>query len=711
MKLGDFGISKRVLNQSTALRTEVGTRAFSAPETTPDDYEETFQYTNAVDMWSLGCVIYNVLAHCLPYKNSQAKSSPFPAQPLKDRVDDQGINLLECLLRVDPSTRWTAQKAVEHPWLEASSKASFAAAEDAVVTAKSVAQPERPNESQERPNRPDEHVDMPIFSSSMGKTSPKPVWQTGTPINQSTPQSSGHRGKNGLIDSSSNNDGRRRTTSNTLISPRYRRSDSFEDPGTAALTPRRARYRSPKDASRGLHESDTMNQPTLSAVTPTIVSRPPRHISESANTRPSRERASSPHSTDPSWAVILEEMKNMGITEDQIEENADFIRDYIRQRNASEEPFYSPVTPTIVSRPTRQISEVANTCPSRDRALSLDTTDPSWAGILGELRDMGITEDQIKENADFIRDFIQQQRASKKPDSPVTPSTVSRPSNIRLGMSSSSSYDVDKGATQKEPLEKLHHNSVAVRRHQRSEKQATENMDLVTTLGDIERQKGDPEQHKIARALELIRKGVDLEMRRNGETALHLAVRICCSNNVGHGIQILHELLERGADADALDKYGDTALHTAVISSTPGHHENEIEVVRQLLRCKPDVNALGYSSRTPLHYAAWRSCVECIDMLLDAGARVNRLDDFGHTALHFAALKKEQGEIIARKLILAGIDIDVIDDFGETALDIARRYKSSGIIKVIEEARKQRRRFYGDIENPSSISRGQPRLS
>ncbi len=142
MKLGDFGISKRVSNQSTALRTEVGTRAFSAPETTPDDYEETFQYTNAVDMWSLGCVIYNVLAHSLPYKNSHAKSLPFPTQPLKDKVNDQGINLLECLLRVDPSTRWTAQKAVKHEWLDASSEASFAAAEDATGNANSVAQSE-----------------------------------------------------------------------------------------------------------------------------------------------------------------------------------------------------------------------------------------------------------------------------------------------------------------------------------------------------------------------------------------------------------------------------------------------------------------------------------------------------------------------------------------------------------------------------------------
>ena len=192
MKLGDFGISKRVSNASTALRTEVGTRAFSAPETTPDDYEETFQYTNAVDMWSLGCVIYNVLAHRLPYPNSRTKSFPFPTQPLKDRVNDQGINFLECLLRVDPSTRWTAQKAVTHPWLHAYGEGS-SAAEGATKNASPVAQRERSNESQSKLHHPGDQVDMPTFNSSVEKTRPKSADEKETPFNQTTTQSSRHR--------------------------------------------------------------------------------------------------------------------------------------------------------------------------------------------------------------------------------------------------------------------------------------------------------------------------------------------------------------------------------------------------------------------------------------------------------------------------------------------------------------------------------------
>ncbi|KAL2056442.1 hypothetical protein ABVK25_003465 [Lepraria finkii] len=65
--------------------------------------------------------------------------------------------------------------------------------------------------------------------------------------------------------------------------------------------------------------------------------------------------------------------------------------------------------------PPRQVSELGSTSPKRDRALSLDTVDPSWRGILGELLQMGITEDQIEENSDFIKDYIEQRKASGDP--------------------------------------------------------------------------------------------------------------------------------------------------------------------------------------------------------------------------------------------------------------------------------------------------------
>lgn len=57
----------------------------------------------------------------------------------------------------------------------------------------------------------------------------------------------------------------------------------------------------------------------------------------------------------------------------------------------------------------------AQISPSRDRASSPDMVDPSWKGILGELLAMGITEDQIEQNSDFIKDYIEQRKASGNP--------------------------------------------------------------------------------------------------------------------------------------------------------------------------------------------------------------------------------------------------------------------------------------------------------
>jgi serine/threonine protein kinase len=62
VKIGHFGISKRVNHEQTALCTSIGTRPYMAPEVTGDlDTDEPApMYNNAVDIWSLGCVIYTI---------------------------------------------------------------------------------------------------------------------------------------------------------------------------------------------------------------------------------------------------------------------------------------------------------------------------------------------------------------------------------------------------------------------------------------------------------------------------------------------------------------------------------------------------------------------------------------------------------------------------------------------------------------------------
>ncbi|KAL9035559.1 MAG: hypothetical protein Q9214_006523, partial [Letrouitia sp. 1 TL-2023] len=118
VKIGDFGITKRTGIDSTALRTETGTPYFSAPETEPDDYQATVSYTSAVDMWSFGCVIYNVLAKSPPFLSRKAKRKPLNVEPLTGKMSADGIAFLLALLDVDPVTRITAPEARQSVWLK-----------------------------------------------------------------------------------------------------------------------------------------------------------------------------------------------------------------------------------------------------------------------------------------------------------------------------------------------------------------------------------------------------------------------------------------------------------------------------------------------------------------------------------------------------------------------------------------------------------------
>ncbi|RFU24744.1 hypothetical protein B7463_g11592, partial [Scytalidium lignicola] len=127
VKIGDFGISKRVANNETALRTNTGTPNYTAPEifhyvSLEDDESEA--YTNAVDIWSLGCMVYEMLALQVPFidwpKNLVAycNGGPFPDAPLKARATTHAINFVSHILTPLPYQRPTAQEALNSSWFQ-----------------------------------------------------------------------------------------------------------------------------------------------------------------------------------------------------------------------------------------------------------------------------------------------------------------------------------------------------------------------------------------------------------------------------------------------------------------------------------------------------------------------------------------------------------------------------------------------------------------
>ena len=125
VKIGDFGITKRIQNQDTSLRTFTGTHDYMAPEFFgygDDVDEERSDYTHAVDLWALGCVAYRFYTGKVPfpsYPNLRplqrycSGQTVFPAKDLGSTgCPEVVVNLIMDLLRPVPSQRPSAHTAL-----------------------------------------------------------------------------------------------------------------------------------------------------------------------------------------------------------------------------------------------------------------------------------------------------------------------------------------------------------------------------------------------------------------------------------------------------------------------------------------------------------------------------------------------------------------------------------------------------------------------
>ena len=128
VKLGDFGVSKWIpAPGTTTFHTQVSTPLYSAPEVQGlDPNSETSEYTNSVDIWSLGCVIYELLVGTKLFISEFQLSGyfygkwPFPEDRLRGLsppICDIGISFLKGMLATQPQDRPTAVDALSHAWL------------------------------------------------------------------------------------------------------------------------------------------------------------------------------------------------------------------------------------------------------------------------------------------------------------------------------------------------------------------------------------------------------------------------------------------------------------------------------------------------------------------------------------------------------------------------------------------------------------------
>jgi len=122
-------VSKQIQDPATTTsHTPVSTPLYGAPEVLGlDSNSETSEYTNSVDIWSLRCVIYELLVGERLFVSEFQISCyffgkcPFPEDRLRSLsppTDDVGISLVKSMLVIPPENRPTAVGALNHAWLE-----------------------------------------------------------------------------------------------------------------------------------------------------------------------------------------------------------------------------------------------------------------------------------------------------------------------------------------------------------------------------------------------------------------------------------------------------------------------------------------------------------------------------------------------------------------------------------------------------------------
>jgi len=115
IKIGDMNVSKRLKGGKGQLQTQIGTPYYMSPE-----IWNNRPYNESSDMWSLGCMMYELCALHPPFV-----ADSFPAlkravtagrySPVPRKFTDALSKVIAVMLKLNPSQRPSAQALLDHP--------------------------------------------------------------------------------------------------------------------------------------------------------------------------------------------------------------------------------------------------------------------------------------------------------------------------------------------------------------------------------------------------------------------------------------------------------------------------------------------------------------------------------------------------------------------------------------------------------------------
>eukprot|EP00801_Mesodinium_rubrum_P003142 Mrub_03142.p1 GENE.Mrub_03142~~Mrub_03142.p1 ORF type:complete len:488 (-),score=88.94 Mrub_03142:61-1446(-) len=119
LKMIDLGLATNFNKHADKLSTKAGSPYYIAPETLNGSYDHT------CDIWSLGVLLYIMLIGYPPFrgdrdeeviKNVKKGKLEFPGEEW-DEISDSAKDLLKKMINLNPKSRISAEKILEHEWL------------------------------------------------------------------------------------------------------------------------------------------------------------------------------------------------------------------------------------------------------------------------------------------------------------------------------------------------------------------------------------------------------------------------------------------------------------------------------------------------------------------------------------------------------------------------------------------------------------------
>lgn len=175
---------------------------------------------------------------------------------------------------------------------------------------------------------------------------------------------------------------------------------------------------------------------------------------------------------------------------------------------------------------------------------------------------------------------------------------------------------------------------------------------------------------KFEMAKRVIQLGIDVNMTsENGKRPIHVAAKV-------HSIEMIHFLVDHGADFMAIDNDGNSIIHYACLSRNRGDL-----IFKHFLDAGFDLSCINNNDDTPLMLAIVNNNCSIANFLIKEKSGINTRNIYGYTPL-FQSLMSYETQQLAKSLLESGVDLNIKTKGGKTSLHICCEFfcKTSEII-------------------------------